>query len=240
MIKAGDVSLAMVRSVAERLGPLRQKAVFLGGAATALLITDEATPEVRATKDVDIIVEVLSKSDYYQLEGPLLRSLGFTQSMEEDAPLCRWVINDTIVDVMPTDEKILRFTNKWYSPAIKNATEISLEEGLEIRIVTAPYFLATKIEAFYGRGKGDYMASHDMEDIITIIDGRLELIDEVKDSETDLRSFLAEKFRYFLKTEAFLEALLGHLLPDPVSQARLPKITTRIEEIAAILRESRM
>ncbi len=239
MIKAGDVSLAMVRSVAERLGPLRQKAVFLGGAATVLLITDEATPEVRATKDVDIIVEVLSKSDYYQLEDNL-RSLGFTQSMEEDAPLCRWVINDTKVDVMPTDEKILGFTNKWYSPAIKNATEISLEEGLEIRIVTAPYFLATKIEAFYGRGKGDYMASHDMEDIITIIDGRLELIDEVKDSETDLRSFLAEKFRYFLKTEAFLEALLGHLLPDPVSQARLPKITTRIEEIAAILRESRM
>lgn len=239
MIKAGDVSLAMVRFVAERLGPLRQKAVFLGGAATALLITDEATSEVRATKDVDIIVEVLSKSDYYQLEETL-RSLGFTQSMEEDAPLCRWVINDTKVDVMPTDEKILGFTNKWYSPAIKNATEISLEEGLEIRIVTAPYFLATKIEAFYGRGKGDYMASHDMEDIITIIDGRLELIDEVKDSETDLRSFLAEKFRYFLKTEAFLEALLGHLLPDPVSQARLPKITTRIEEIAAILRESRM
>lgn len=77
MIKAGDVSLAMVRSVAERLGPLRQKAVFLGGAATALLITDEATPEVRATKDVDIIVEVLSKSDYYQLEDgrdpPILR-----------------------------------------------------------------------------------------------------------------------------------------------------------------------
>ncbi len=84
------------------------------------------------------------------------------------------------------------------------------------------------------------MASHDMEDIITIIDGRLELLDEVKDSETDLRSFLAEKFRYFLKTEVFLEALLGHLLPDPVSQARLPKIITRIEEIAAVLRESRM
>ena len=239
MIKAGDVSLAMVRSVAERLGPLRQKAVFLGGAATVLLITDEATPEVRVTKDVDIIIEVLSKSDYYRLEETL-RSLGFTQSMEEDAPLCRWEIKNTKVDVMPTDEKILGFANKWDSPAIKNATEISLEEGLEIRIVTAPYFLATKIEAFYGRGKGDYMASHDMEDIITIIDGRLELIEEVKDSETDLRSFLAEKFRYFLKTEAFLDALPGHLLPDPVSQARLPKITTRIEEIAVILRDSRM
>jgi len=152
--------------------------------------------------------------------------LGFTQSMEENAPLCRWVIDDIKVDVMPTDEKILGFSNKWYSPAIRNA--------IEIRIVTAAYFLATKIEAFYGRGKGDYMASHDMEDIITIIDGRLELINEVKESEINLKDFLAEKFQHFLKSEAFLEALPGHLPPDPVSQARMPKITARMEEIATI------
>ena len=40
MIKAGDANLAMVKYVAERLGPLLQKVVFLGGAATGLLITD--------------------------------------------------------------------------------------------------------------------------------------------------------------------------------------------------------
>lgn len=234
MTKAGDVNRAMVNRVAECLGPLRQKAVFLGGAATGLFITDEAAPEVRATKDVDIIVEILSRSDYYQLEETL-RSLGFTQSMEEDAPLCRWVIDDIKVDVMPTDEKILGFSNKWYSPAIRNAVEIPLlEKGIEIRIVTAAYFLATKIEAFYGRGKGDYMASHDMEDIITIIEGRLELINEVKESEINLKDFLAEKFQHFLKSEAFLEALPGHLPPDPVSQARMPKITAHMEEIATI------
>ena len=43
-----------------------------------------------------------------------------------------------------------------------------------------------------------------------------------------------EKFQHFLKSEAFLEALPGHLPPDPVSQARMPKITARMEEIATI------
>ncbi|UCF85090.1 MAG: hypothetical protein JSV50_05510, partial [Desulfobacteraceae bacterium] len=140
--------------------------------------------------------------------------------------------------VMPTDEKILGFSNKWYSPAIKNAIEISLEGGLEIRIATAPYFMATKIEAFYGRGKGDYIASHDMEDIIAIIDGRIELIDEVKNTDPDLKRFLSQTFQRFLKTEAFLESLPGHLPPDPVSQARLPKITSLIEKIATLADDS--
>ena len=70
MIKADDVNLAMVKQVAGLLGPLRKEVVFLGGAATGLLITDEAAPKVRATKDVDVIVEILSKSDYYSSFAP--------------------------------------------------------------------------------------------------------------------------------------------------------------------------
>ena len=76
MIQAEDVNLAMVKQVAELLGPLLPKVVFLGGAATGLLITDEAAPEVRATKDVDVIVEILSRSDYYQLEETLTQGHG--------------------------------------------------------------------------------------------------------------------------------------------------------------------
>jgi len=54
-------------------------------------------------------------------------------------------------------------------------------EGIEIRIASAPHFLATKVEAFLGRGNNDFMGSADMEDIITIIDGRTEIIQEIKD-----------------------------------------------------------
>ena len=47
-----------------------------------------------------------------------------------------------------------------------------VEPGLRIRVVTAPYFVATKLEAFRGRGRGDYISSHDLEDLLAVIDGR--------------------------------------------------------------------
>ncbi|MDY6847766.1 MAG: hypothetical protein AB7F20_07015 [Geoalkalibacter sp.] len=71
-IAAGN--LEMVRHVAERLGELRGQVVFLGGAATTLLITDEAAPDVRPTLDVDVIVEIGSSSEYYRL-GETLRKI---------------------------------------------------------------------------------------------------------------------------------------------------------------------
>lgn len=176
MTKARDTNLAKLVHVARRLGSLLEKVVFAGGCATGLLVTDEAVPDVRATVDVDMIVEVISRADYHRIEKRL-RELGFSQSIEDDTPIiCRWEIDDIKVDVMPTDESILGFSNRWYSDAIKTAQEIQLEDDLTIRLLTAPYFLATKLEAFRGRGQGDYLASHDMEDIITIIDGRLSLL----------------------------------------------------------------
>jgi len=44
MNRAVEANLAMIRHVAARLGHFRERAVFLGGAATALLITDDAAP----------------------------------------------------------------------------------------------------------------------------------------------------------------------------------------------------
>ncbi len=135
---------------------------------------------------------------------------------------------------MPTDEDILGFSNKWYSQAIENSNEVELEANLKIRMVTAPYFLATKIEAFYGRGKKDFLASHDMEDIITVIDGRQEIIKEIYASSSYLRAYLSDQFQDFLTNELFIESLSAHLLPDKASQARLPILLERIRKIADI------
>ena len=109
-MKQHSIHTAMIQQVAERLGSLRPKVVFLGGSATGFHITDKAEPEIRATKDVDIIVEVASIVGYHKLEKTL-RELGFFQKMQEDDPICRWYIDDVIVDVMPTDENILGFSN---------------------------------------------------------------------------------------------------------------------------------
>jgi predicted nucleotidyltransferase len=231
MINTRDVNIQMITTVARRLGNLREKVVFVGGCATGLFITDPAMPDVRVTKDVDVIIDIATKVEYSRLEADL-RSKGFRNDISEDAPLCRWLVNGIKVDVMPTQEDILGFSNHWYLPAIENANYVQLEKELAIKLVTPPYFLATKIEAFKGRGEGDYMASHDMEDIITVLDGRREIVDEIKNSSDALKTFLSRTFQIFLGDENFLDAIPGQLLPDHANQARLPRLLKILEEIA--------
>jgi hypothetical protein len=154
--------------------------------------------------------------------------------MSEGAPVCRWLVDAIKVDVMPTQEDVLGFTNRWYLPAIRNAVQVEIEQGITIQLVTAPYFLATKIEAFEGRGNGDYMASHDLEDIVAVLDGRPEITSEIRRSPDDLQRFLSDKFRMLLTKEDFLNALPGHMPPDRASQARLPKLTKQLKEIAGV------
>jgi predicted nucleotidyltransferase len=229
-MKQHSIHIEMIKQVAERLGPLRPKVVFLGGSATGFHITDKAEPEIRATKDVDIIIDVASRVEFHQLEKKL-RELGFIQKVQKEDPICRWYISDIIVDVMPTDENILGFSNRWYLPAIKNSVTIKLEPNLEIQIVTAPYFLGTKLDAYFGGGRGDYLTSHDMEDIINFINGRVEILEDIKNSESDLKDFIINSLQGFLADELFLEALPGHLLPDQASQGRRSIILERIKKI---------
>ena len=221
----------MIEIVARYLGDLRERVVFLGGAVTFLLLSDPAAPDVRPTRDVDVIVEATKRSDYYQLEENL-RSLGFTPVPEEDAPICRWRIGEVLVDIMPTDEKILGFSNPWYPAALENSVNFPISDDLTIRLITAPHFLATKIEAFLGRGKKDFRGSPDMEDIIAILDGRIEIVEEIEASNHELKKYLAAQFKALLENKLFLEAVPGHLRPDAASQKRLGGLIEKIRTIA--------
>jgi predicted nucleotidyltransferase len=111
------------------------------------------------------------------------------------------------------------------------ARETEIEMGLRIRVVTAPYFLATKLEAFRGRGKGDYANSHDLEDLLTVLDGREGIVHEVAEASV-VRLYIAEQFRVLLETPAFVEALPGYLLPDAASQGRVPILVDRMKRIS--------
>ncbi|MDQ6966249.1 MAG: hypothetical protein Q9M23_04945 [Mariprofundaceae bacterium] len=66
-----EENLAMLTIVADRLGTLREQVVFLGGCTTGLLITDTAAADVRATMDVDLIVEVGVTHDYHAIESEM-------------------------------------------------------------------------------------------------------------------------------------------------------------------------
>jgi len=131
---------------------------------------------------------------------------------------------------MPTDSSILGFSNIWYAPALENAQRSRIGET-EIRHITAPYFVATKLEAFHGRGKNDFRTSHDLEDIVTVIDGRAELVEEVRVAGRDLQEYLSREFRTLLSNRDFTEALSGHLLPDAASQQRLGLVLKRMQQL---------
>ena len=160
-----DPNFDQLIAAAELLRPLLDELVFVGGCVTGLLITDSAAGAPRATFDVDAIAEIISYAEYADL-GDRLRAQGFGEDTREDAPLCRWTHYRTILDVMPLNEKILGFTNRWYRAAMESSFKVRLSTDLEIRAVTAPIFIATKLEAFKGRGKGDFFGSHDLEDFV--------------------------------------------------------------------------
>ena len=213
-----------------RLGPLAGQMVFVGGSTTALFITDAAAADVRETLDIDAIVAT-TRAGYARLTEAL-NGRGFFEDTTEGAPICRFRNGDLILDVMPTDEQVLGFSNPWYLPAIKHAETLSLAGGLLVQTVTAPYFLATKLVAFEGRGKGEYGFSHDISDIVSILDGRSEVVEEIKQSDIEVKAFLAQAARDLLMTLAFTETLTYHLLPDSASQAREGLILERLRRIA--------
>jgi hypothetical protein len=223
-------NLEMVKTVAHRLGDLREDVVFLGGAVVGLLTTDPAVGEARPTKDVDLIVDVTSRADYAELETEL-RAAGFKNDCSRDAPICRWLFGDVKVDVMPADPALLGFGNRWYAQAIAHAETRKVGKW-RIRVVSAPFFLATKLEAFAGRGAGDFRASHDIEDLIALIDGRPELLDEARAAAPELQVYFAEELGELLDEPKFLDALPGHLRGDSVSQDRDRVVLARMKAIA--------
>ena len=203
-------NLRMLEFVATKLGDIRKDVVFLGGCTTGLFISDPFVPDVRYTFDVDCIVDVISLNQYHKLERELSKH-GFKKSLTEDV-ICRWFYDEVILDVMPTDEKILGFGNRWYKEAIASSTNYPLTDKLEIRVVTAPYFIATKLEAFRTRGKMDFYASHDFEDIVSVFDGRIEIVDEIKNADKNLQDYLLNALQEIMVKPSFKGAIPGHFV----------------------------
>ena len=209
-----DPNLELLQAMAGALGPLRERLVFVGGCATGLLLTNPAAAEVRATEDVDAIVEVTSLAGYHALR-PLLEERGFRQTLEAAAPPFRWFWNRLQLDLVPVDERMLGFANRWYRPGFAAAVSTELAPGLALRHLSAPYFLATKFEAFNDRGGRDLYLSHDLEDIVTVVDGRAELADELARADLPVRVQVVGQTQALLADPNMLNALPG-LVSQPI------------------------
>jgi len=228
----GDPNLEAVQAAAGALGQLVDSVVLVGGCATGLLLTSIRSEMIRPTRDIDLVVEAVSPRAYRGVEREL-RALGFVNDQSEDAPICRWRKDELIVDLMPTDERVFGFGNRWYPLAADTADPVVLPNGQVIRLTSAPVFIATKLEAFRDRGRGDYFASHDLEDVITVIDGREELAAETRAAPAAVREALSAELGELVGNPDFNDALSGLLPGDVGSQARLPMLYERLAALAS-------
>jgi hypothetical protein len=198
--------------VAKTLGPLAAELVFVGARVAELLVTDPAGTRVRPTLDSDTVVDVTGKVGYYQF-GEKLKRRGFVEDDTPGAPVCRWCSGDDVLDVMPADGSVLGFRNAWYGVALDTAVQYALEPGVTIRIAAAPAFLATKWDAFHDRGADDWYGSPDVQDIVTVVAGRPEILHEIAESRQDLRNYLSAETSSFLAS-GLAEDVIAGALPD--------------------------
>ncbi|MBF0471723.1 MAG: hypothetical protein HQL48_10165 [Gammaproteobacteria bacterium] len=218
----------MIREVAQALGDeLLQQVLFAGGSATGLLVNDRwVRQRMRYTEDVDLIVTLISGEQWYQFEQQLV-ARGFTQRLDETV-ICRYYIDQLAVDFMPDDSRVLGFSNRWYADAVRSATAYALSDELTIPLITSPYFLATKLDAYTGRGDNDPLSSHDCEDIVNLIDGRATLVSEVAAAPFLLQQAIAEQLQPLLANRNF-EYLVQSSCQNREAYAEL--IFTRIEAL---------
>jgi len=206
-------NIHMLEIVASGLKDLLPEFVFVGGATVTLYLSDElfqSDSSIRPTNDVDCVIEIASRTDYLKLEKKL-RALGFKNSVEQGAPVCRWTYSGVTVDIMPTEPSILGFSNVWYKPAMKNSVVVKLPSEAEIRTFSVCYFIATKVEAFKGRGKMDFLVSKDFEDIVTVVDGRKQIRNDLFAAPNDLRDYLRREMKAWIKNDHFLQSIIAHL-----------------------------
>jgi hypothetical protein len=218
-------NIVRIRAVHQALGELSQRVIFVGG-ATVSLYADRPSVESRPTEDVDILIELLNYSGYAELEEAL-RKKGFQNDIESGV-ICRYKVQGIIVDVMPTRGEILGFTNRWYLSGYADSMQKDLGSGCIVRVFQPPYFIASKLEAFKGRGSGDGRMSSDFEDIIFVLNNRKLIWDEMQSCKPDLKKYLKAEFRKISGTDYLYEWISAHL--DYSEQKRTDYIISALED----------
>lgn len=225
------INRQMLTTVAKGLGHLLKDMVFVGGAIPELYIAEgKQVAEVRQTDDVDCIIEIAGRKEYVVLEEEL-RALKFEN---EKKIICRWIYKGIIVDVMPTDERILGFTNPWYHQGIPHAITYPLENDLTIQILSLSYFMACKLEALFDRGMKDLRLSKDLEDIIFLVNYADHLKDEITLSEDTVKAFIQRQFRELMDKPELTEAVFCVLPVGENEPENVKEILARIQLIAGI------
>lgn len=202
-----QMNITRIRAVSNALGDLRDHVVFVGG-ATVSLYADRIASEVRPTDDVDILIEIATRWEFAAVEEQL-RKMGF-ENDRTGKFLGRYRYKGFIVDVMPIDEDILGFSNRWYADGYRTAIAYAIDDQHPIKIFMAPYFIASKLEAFHSRGQNDGRMSQDFEDIVFVLENRQSIWVEMNAAEKKLRDYLRTEFKLLRANRYIREWIDAH------------------------------
>ena len=226
-----DTIIESIAKLDDALADVPFNFAFLGGSVLSLLVTDKSVDAIRVTKDVDIMVDVKNRREFHAAER-LLESRGFRHDTHDDAPICRWIYGDTTVDILPIREDVLGWRSKWFGEALLAAKTADCG-GRQVNVISAPYFVALKLEAFEERGRGDFLASTDFEDVICLFNGRASIVEEIAADE-NLAEPLARKFAEYLKSPELEDAVDGFAQTETDPSARKAAVMARFRDVAAL------
>lgn len=226
-MKNAVINRGVIKKIAFALGELNEQVIYVGGATVGLYINDPAADDVRPTKDVDISLSIATIGELEKVREELTRK-GFIQAAEDDV-ICRFRYEDVKVDVMNTKAIGWAPANPWFAPgfALKEMIEI---EDQTIQIVPLPYFLATKFAAYNSRGNNEPRTSHDFEDIVYVLDNRMDLVEQIIQAPDDVKPFLKSEIESILCDKVKQEAVLGNLFYESRDE-RYVMITVKLNEI---------
>ena len=203
---------------------------FLGGSVLTLLVTDKSVDPIRVTKDVDIIMNIRTRKEFHKADSELERR-GFRHDTRENAPICRWILDDVTVDVLPIREEVLGWRSRWFEESLAAAETVQVG-GIAVRVITPPYFVALKLEAFEDRGHKDFLSSTDFEDVICLANGRKELANEIMNCE-NLRGGISQNFKDYLTHPELEDAIDGFVQTESAPDVRKKRIMEAFRAIAS-------
>lgn len=217
--------LSRLAVVSQRLTELDIPHACIGGATIPLFITEPQFVEVRPTLDVDVVLP----TEVYRAFEPRMEEVGF-KHLPESGVVCRRSFGDIAVDLMPDDAAVFGFAGTWYPEVLASSWTMKSTAG-PIRLTGVCELFATKLEAAFDRGSNDFRLSHDLEDLIAILNGRKRFPEEIRHLENlELQSFVAQHLRTLSELRNWeTEILPCHL--GALARNRVPFVQDRIQKI---------
>lgn len=220
------INLAVVAEVAIALKEIKDQVVFVGGAVVSLYTDDPAADEIRPTQDVDMTLNIVNLSEWATIQEKLA-GMGIHPDPFGHA-ICSYRYKNIPLDIMPAEDGPLGPANKWYKIGFDDLQSVDVH-GQVVQILSAPCYLATKFEAYNDRGT-DYRISHDIEDIIYILDNRTTIVEEVLNTDNRIKDYIVQQLKAIKEIGMLDEVLISHIHPIMLEE-RMPLVLEKINLI---------